>query len=121
MKMEQIEYFIKNKLNITFEYNNENEKYKTIKWENLHKLDTGKQILFLKLIIPWILKYKSEDEYKNSLKEWLLIKLSPSTEDQYSYIKNIKIVENILFNHEFTFEEDLKKIICIIYEILNKF
>lgn len=118
--MNQIEYFIHDKLNITINYENENEKYKTIKWENLHKLDTSKQILFSKLIIPWILKYKSEDEYKNSLKEWLLIKLSPSTENQHSYFKNIKIVENILFKHEFKFEEDLKKIICIIYEILNQ-
>lgn len=118
--MEQIEYFIHDKLNITINYENENEKYKTIKWENLHKLDTGKQILFSKLIIPWILKYKSDDEYKTSLIEWLLIKLSPSTENQHSYFKNIKIVENILFKHEFKFEEDLKKIICIIYEILNQ-
>ena len=50
--MEQIEYFIKNKLNITINYENENEKYKTIKWENLHKLNTSKQILFSKFIMP---------------------------------------------------------------------
>ena len=118
--MDQIEYFIQNKLNITIGYENENEKYKTIKWENLHKLNKGEQMLFSKFIIPWFLKYKSADEYKKSLIEWFLIKLSPSTDDQYSYLKNIKIVENILFKHEFTFEEDLKKIICIIYEILNQ-
>lgn len=117
--MEQIEYFVENKLKMHIEFSDENNKYKIIRWENLCKLDIGKQILFTKFIIPYLLKYKSEDEYKKSLVEWLLIKLSPSSDNKYSYDKNINIVENILFKHKFTFEEDLKKIICIIYEMLN--
>lgn len=118
--MNQIEHYIEYKLNMIIDYNNENEKYKTIKWENIYKLDVGKQILFSKLIIPWLFKYVSEDEYKKSYVEYLLIKLSPPrTDNQYTYQTNLNIVENILFKHEFNFENDLKKIICIIYEMLN--
>lgn len=117
--MEQIETFIETRLHINIEYSNENKKYKSINWMNLNKLDIGKQVLFSKLIIPWIRIYNPDDEFEKCLLDYYLIKLGPMCEDKYTYNSNIRLIENILFNHDFKFSEDIKKIICIIYEMLN--
>ena len=93
--------------------------YKSVNWENLNKLNVGKQVLFSKLIIPWIRIYNPVDEFEKCLLDYYLIKLGPICEDKYTYNSNIRLIENILFNHEFKFSEDTKKIICIIYEMLN--
>lgn len=117
--MNHIEDYIETKLKLKIEYNNANEKYKSIKWNNLNKIDVGKQVLFSKLIIPWLMVYNSEDEYEKCLMDYYITMLAPKPEIKYSYNSNTKIVENILYKHEFNFEGDTKKIICILYDILN--
>lgn len=117
--MNIIEDYITMKLKLKIDYENENKKYKTIKWHNLNKIDVGKQVLFSKLIIPWIRIYNPDDEFEKCLLDYYLIKLGPMCEDKYTYNSNIRLIENILFNHDFKFSEDIKKIICIIYEMLN--
>lgn len=117
--MNHIENYIENKLKIKIDYNNANEKYKTIKWDNLNKIGIGKRLLLSELIIPWLMVYNSEDEYEKCLMDYYMTKMAPKPEIKYSYNSNTKIVENILYNHEFNFEGDTKKIICILYDILN--